>query len=71
VTIVIKYLHPEAKSRGFPATRAPKERAPSALESVRLNTVTGCPARAKWPAMGMPMIPKPMKPTDASDSLMV
>ncbi len=55
---------PDAACAGVAATRpgcSADQRA--AVASVRLNTTVSKPARARWPAMGKPMVPRPTKAT--------
>ena len=61
---------PRAASRGVAACAwfwppAPAYSAHQAIDlvAVRLYTVTWCPARARWPAMGEPITPRPRKAT--------
>ena len=63
-TIVTTALAPSAASAGVAAARTPCSSANrSALPSLCVHTDTSKPARARFAAMGPPMIPSPQKAT--------
>src|SRR5581483_10642454 len=52
----------EATSAAEPPSLAPRATSASMPGRLRFQTASSCPASRRWPAMGRPIIPKPMKP---------
>ena len=61
-SIVMTMVDARATSAGEPAAVAPAAASSSTAPRLRLCTVNVCPAFSRWPAIGLPITPKPIKP---------
>src|SRR5215471_1836402 len=68
LTIVMSTSEAVATSRGDAASFAPAATREPALEAVRFHTTRGNPALRRLWHMGLPMRPRPMKPTVGCDT---
>ena len=64
-TIVMRRVTCRATSAGDFARVAPSATSASTGAGLRLYTTRGYPALIRFEAMGRPMTPRPMKPTDS------